>query len=56
MKQGTTTISRRNFLRITSLAGGGVLFGFELLAKQRQMRRFLRQMRICQLIPKALLR
>jgi isoquinoline 1-oxidoreductase beta subunit len=32
MKQSTTNISRRNFLKITSLAGGGVLFGFELLA------------------------
>ncbi|HEX6430014.1 MAG TPA: molybdopterin cofactor-binding domain-containing protein [Niastella sp.] len=32
MKQVPTNISRRNFLRITSLAGGGVLFGFELLA------------------------
>lgn len=32
MKQAPTNISRRNFLKITSLAGGGVLFGFELLA------------------------
>ena len=32
MKQVPTNISRRNFLKITSLAGGGVLFGFELLA------------------------
>lgn len=33
MKQvPTTNISRRHFLKITSLAGGGVLFGFELLA------------------------
>ncbi|AEV99860.1 isoquinoline 1-oxidoreductase [Niastella koreensis] len=32
MKQSTTNISRRHFLKITSLAGGGVLFGFEMLA------------------------
>src|SRR5688572_26050538 len=32
MKQRTSNISRRNYLKITSLAGGGVLFGFELLA------------------------
>lgn len=32
MKQVPTNLSRRNFLKITSLAGGGVLFGFELLA------------------------
>ncbi|WP_207514099.1 xanthine dehydrogenase family protein molybdopterin-binding subunit [Longitalea luteola] len=32
MKQSTTNISRRNFLKITSLAGGGMLLGFELLA------------------------
>lgn len=32
MKQSITNISRRNFLKITSLAGGGMLLGFELLA------------------------
>jgi isoquinoline 1-oxidoreductase beta subunit len=32
MKKASTTISRRHFLKISTLAGGGVLFGFELLA------------------------
>ncbi|MBO9204101.1 MULTISPECIES: xanthine dehydrogenase family protein molybdopterin-binding subunit [Niastella] len=32
MKQVPSNISRRHFLKITSLAGGGVLFGFEMLA------------------------
>lgn len=32
MKQVPANISRRHFLKITTLAGGGVLFGFELLA------------------------
>jgi isoquinoline 1-oxidoreductase beta subunit len=29
----TPNISRRNFLRVTTLAGGGMMMGFELLAK-----------------------
>lgn len=32
MKQASTNISRRHFLKISTLAGGGVLFGFEMLA------------------------
>jgi isoquinoline 1-oxidoreductase subunit beta len=32
MKQVPSHISRRHFLKISTLAGGGVLFGFELLA------------------------
>lgn len=32
MKQVPSNISRRHFLKITSLAGGGVLLGFEMLA------------------------
>lgn len=28
-----TTFSRRNFLRVTTLAGGGLMLGFEMLAK-----------------------
>ena len=32
MKQPSTTLSRRHFLKVTSLAGGGVLFGFDMLA------------------------
>jgi isoquinoline 1-oxidoreductase subunit beta len=28
----TSSISRRNFLRVSSLAGGGIIFGFELFA------------------------
>src|SRR5215471_17116107 len=29
----TTTISRRHFLRVTSLTGGGILLGFEMFSK-----------------------
>src|SRR5882724_5816113 len=29
----TSTISRRNFLKVTSLTGGGILLGFEMLSK-----------------------
>ena len=29
----TSTISRRNFLKVSSLTGGGIMLGFELLAK-----------------------
>src|SRR5438067_4204159 len=32
MKQVTTNISRRHFLKISTLTGGGILLGFELLA------------------------
>src|SRR5262245_53203287 len=29
----TSTISRRHFLRVGALAGGGIMLGFEMLAK-----------------------
>src|SRR5688500_2778863 len=32
MKQLPSNISRRRFLKVSSLAGGGILFGFEMLA------------------------
>jgi isoquinoline 1-oxidoreductase beta subunit len=32
MKQPPSNISRRHFLKVSSLAGGGILFGFEMLA------------------------
>jgi Aerobic-type carbon monoxide dehydrogenase, large subunit CoxL/CutL homologs len=34
MKQARSNISRRHFLKVSSLAGGGILFGFEMLAGQ----------------------
>ena len=29
----TPNVSRRNFLRVTTLAGGGMMLGFEMLGK-----------------------
>jgi Aerobic-type carbon monoxide dehydrogenase, large subunit CoxL/CutL homologs len=34
MKQAHANISRRHFLKVTSLAGGGILFGFDILANR----------------------